>query len=130
MQKCLLGAERVSAQLRSFWHPCELLANCLLIILPFGRKKQASRASFETSIPIQASMVSLVLNLVCGISRLRKESSQVTVRDDGHRPAGLYLTYGVSAPRNLSHSYRPAGAWDLLPRMLTHKESAFMSRRD
>src|SRR5437773_209264 len=70
MQKCRSGAERVPTQFKSFWHPDKLLTNCLLMVLPVGRKKQASSVSLEPSIPIQASMVSFVLNLVYGISRL------------------------------------------------------------
>src|SRR5438034_4040973 len=100
MQKWRSGAERVFTQLSIFWHPAELLRNCLLMVLPFGRKKHASNVSFETSIPIQAS-----IGVLCPQPCVRdissyEPSSQVTVRDNGHLPVGRYLTNGVKAPRN------------------------------
>src|SRR5258706_15891712 len=123
MQKCRSGTERVPTQFKSFWHPAKLLTNCLLMVLPVGRKKQASNVSLETSMPIHAS-----IGVLCPQPCVRDissydPSSQVTVRDNGHLPAGPYLTDGVKAPRNPSRSVRPAGAWALYPRMLTHKES-------
>src|ERR1051325_7650800 len=118
MQKCRSGTSRLFTQLSSFWQPDGSLVNSLFLDLQFDLSTHTSSLSLETSIPIQASIGVLGPHPCVRDISSNDPSSQDTVRDNGHLPAGRYLTHGVN-PQGIRRALIDRRVLGLTPKNVT-----------